>query len=87
MDYSIAQLDPALSKRDMSDMWAEVIACSGGSQSADSVLLSSLHEQLGARFGKDKSSKPNSVVDRAISKILERSGGNLKGLQRLIFFM
>ena len=51
-----------------------------------SVDLEKLHSLLASKFGKDKSSqKSNSVVDRAIAKIIERTGGGFKGLQKYSF--
>jgi hypothetical protein len=44
--------------------------------------MNTLHRYFAEKFGKDKTSKSNSTVERAVAKIIERSGGGFKGLQR-----
>jgi hypothetical protein len=74
----LAQLDPQLSKGVLSSLWGEVAQNSASS----SLQLSDIHSYFANRYGKDKSTKSGGVVERAIAKIIERSGSGLKGLQR-----
>jgi Ca2+-binding EF-hand superfamily protein len=74
----MAQLDPQLSKGVLVKLWEEVTQ----SSSSTSMPLADIHNYLSNRYGKDKSTKSGGVVERAIAKIVERSGGGLKGLQR-----
>lgn len=80
---SMAALDPSLTRAQLNQMWDDVV----DPGHKGSVNLSSLHETLGARFGKDKSAnKANvSVVDRVIAKIIARAGGSgIKGLMKYV---
>ena len=71
-------LNPSINKQMAAAIWKVIDPSNVGS-----VELEALHSLLANKFGKDKSSqKSSSVVDRAIAKIIERTGGGLKGLQR-----
>jgi hypothetical protein len=76
----MAQMDPQLNKGVLMKLWEEVAQ----SASSTSVPLVDIHDSLSNKYGKDKSTKSGGVVERAIAKIIERSGGGLKGLQRLV---
>ena len=76
--YRLSQLVGQSSRHLLAALWTEVT----GREDAQSIDMNSLHQYFTAKFGKDKSSKAGSVVDRAVAKIIERSGGGLKGLQR-----
>lgn len=79
----LAQLNGNLSKPELAAVWTSVMQDCGGNASTASITLDDFHKYFGRKFGKDKSSRPNSVIDRVISKIMERcGGGGLKGLQR-----
>lgn len=78
----MSQLDPQLNKVTLARLWEEITNNSGMA----SIPLSDVHSYFTNKFGKDKSSKSGSVVERAVAKIIERSGGGLKGLQRLVKF-
>ncbi len=51
--------------------------------------LDEIHKILCTRYGKDKTSlKENtSIFNKAVNKIIERSGGGFKGLQRCLNIM
>lgn len=53
------------------------------------VELSEIHQVLCSRFGKDKASQKEqtSIFEKAVAKIVERSGGGFKGLQRCLKVM
>lgn len=74
----MSQLDPQLSKAVLLKLWEEVT----NDPSSSSISLSDLHSYFTNKFGKDKSSKSIGVVERAVARIIERSGGGLKGLQK-----
>jgi hypothetical protein len=62
----------------LAKLWEEVAHNSASA----SLQLSDIHNYFSSRYGKDKSARPGGVVERAVAKIIERSGGGLKGLQR-----
>ena len=75
----LSTIYPQLSKQALSAMWALV-----DPNAAGSVEVAALHDFLGTRFGKDKSFKPASIVDRVLVKIRERAGttAGIAGLKR-----
>eukprot|EP00604_Paraphysomonas_vestita_P002308 CAMPEP_0174818508 /NCGR_PEP_ID=MMETSP1107-20130205/1201_1 /TAXON_ID=36770 /ORGANISM="Paraphysomonas vestita, Strain GFlagA" /LENGTH=327 /DNA_ID=CAMNT_0016030435 /DNA_START=313 /DNA_END=1296 /DNA_ORIENTATION=+ len=79
----MSQLDPQLNKGVLGNLWEEITNNSG----AVNLSLSELHAYFTNKFGKDKSSKSNGVVERAVARIIERSGGGLKGLQKSLAIM
>ncbi len=74
-DNRMSQLDPQLGNKVILKLWDEITR-------NESLPLSDLHTYFSDRYGKDKSSKSGGIVERAIAKIIERSGGGIKGLQR-----
>ena len=79
MYFRATILDPRLPRQLVAAMWGLIDPSNTGS-----VVLAALHEFLGTKFGKDKSFKPVSVVDRVLSKIRERTGttAGMAGLRR-----
>jgi len=77
--HRLSVVDPTLKKKDLKTLWTYVDADNSGV-----ITLSGLHQMLEGKFGKHKKSRPATVVDRVIARVLERCGsaGGLKGLQR-----
>ncbi len=79
------QLNKKLSKNDCTQAWNILDPNRIGS-----VGLNDAHDILCIRFGKDKSSQKQqtSVIDKAVAKIIQRSGGgSFKGLQKCLTIM
>mmetsp|Transcript_9325 Transcript_9325/g.14050 ORF Transcript_9325/g.14050 Transcript_9325/m.14050 type:complete len:1135 (+) Transcript_9325:93-3497(+) len=83
----ISQIAPETDKRTLAHIWESVAESCAGKKTAPSIGINDLHKYFCNKYGKDKSSKSHSVVDRAIAKIIERSGGGFKGLQRTLSIM
>ena len=79
--YRLSTLAPALSKETLNYIWKAL-----DPKNIGMISITELHELLASKFGKDKTTAKASggVIERAIAKILERSGqtGGSKGLQR-----
>ncbi len=77
--HRMAILDPKLDKLTVNNIWKAMDPKSMGF-----VNLADIHDMLSSRFGKDKTSKPSSVLDKVKAKILERSSGTggIKGLTK-----
>lgn len=86
-------LDQSLSKPRVLGVWDELAKSSNGLDlRTGSISLVELHEYLGKRFGKDKTSKQSgSVIERVIAKIRARAGGDsgmgIKGLAKYVFLL
>lgn len=81
--FRLAQINIQLGKAELGAVWTSVATDCGGNASTSSITLADFHQYFGRKFGKDKSSKSNNVIDKVIAKIMERcGGGGLKGLQR-----
>ena len=81
----LAQLNPDLSKPELNTVWNSVAQECGGNSATASISLDDMHQYFERKFGKDKSSKGTSVIDRVKAKVIERcGGGGLKGLQRCV---
>ena len=78
------QLNKSLSKNDCMLAWNIL-----DPKRIGSIELNELHAILCTRFGKDKSSLKQqvSIIDKAVAKIIERSGGGFKGLQKVLMIM
>ncbi len=86
----LAVLDSALKKSELEAIWSLLSIAGEGTTAAGYIELTVLHNVLSGKFGKDKTASKaqnSNVIERVISKIVQRAGGGsggagIKGLSK-----